>query len=228
MLAGKSEYGTGLPSSTRRRPPPGNAEYAQTTPFRPPSPEHFLEPSLLTRSSMDAFMPDCETTAGFPPPHAISNAQAAVPDTMSRAFMDEASFGCSAGDPSPEHALESCYVASSRSTSASKAGQCRGCGTRVPERKREQAASDRPTACAISPSANASSFGGTSRRTHARSRCSGCSFTHSPLRRCCSALAAPPPRASVGAYARVEALDTLSTGNRQAGVEKLGHMENIG
>ncbi len=35
------------------------------------------------------------------------------------------------------------------STRASNAGQCLGCGTRVPARKREQAVSDRPVACAI-------------------------------------------------------------------------------
>ncbi len=44
-------------------------------------------------------------------------------------------------------------------TSASKAPQCRGCGTCVPARIREQAASDEPVAAAISASVNVSSFG---------------------------------------------------------------------
>jgi hypothetical protein len=43
------------------------------------------------------------------------------------------------------------------------ASQWRGCGTRVPARKREQAASERPVACAISAREKASSFGVTSR-----------------------------------------------------------------
>ena len=45
------------------------------------------------------------------------------------------------------------------STSASKLLQCRGCGTVAADRMREQAASNKPVAVAISRRENASSFG---------------------------------------------------------------------
>ena len=62
---------------------------------------------------------------------------------------------------------------------------------RVPARIREQAASDKPVALAISLSERASSFGTTSRRNHAASRSAAAPRAHARLRRCCSAVASP-------------------------------------
>jgi hypothetical protein len=67
------------------------------------------------------------------------------------------------------------------STSASKLLQCRGCGTLAPARMREQAASDKPVAAAISASVNASSFDAISRLNHASSRWPRCSRAQARL-----------------------------------------------
>ncbi len=83
------------------------------------------------------------------------------------------------------------------STSATKAGQWRGCGTRVPARKREQTASDRPVAFAVAFNEKPSSFGVTSRRNKARSCEVPWSRAYSRLRRWCSVFA--PPRFTPGA-----------------------------
>ena len=59
---------------------------------------------------------------------------------------------------------------------------------------REQAASDKPVALAISLSEKASSFGTISRLNHASSHCPGCSRAHSRLRRWPSLIASPRAR----------------------------------
>jgi hypothetical protein len=80
------------------------------------------------------------------------------------------------------------------STSSRNFSQCRGCGTLAPARMREQAASDKLVAAAISASVKASSFGAISRLNQASSRRPGCSRAQRRLRRCPSLIVLPRAR----------------------------------